>query len=311
MYEYRNLLVSSLAAVVARILTHPLDTLKTRSQISSNNESLLYTLQKILALESFWALYKGLGIALLFNVPALTVFLNTYDLAKYLISFHTGLSSKSFLNHMISGCLAEIVSGFLWTPMEVIKIKLQASTAKVFEFHEEETLGLANTGSTKCSRYDTVQTTAGTIRNILAVEGVAGFFKGYWLSLMVFIPNSMIYFVSYEYFKSLFFSLAFPNSTPNAIPATLLAASIYALSAILSCTVAAAISNIPDVIKTRWQVLDQHEREEYGSSLAMVIHMWRTEGGLFAFTQGIGARIAYITPSMVTSMTIFDLLKRS
>ncbi|ORX90404.1 mitochondrial carrier [Basidiobolus meristosporus CBS 931.73] len=312
-YEFHNLLVSSLAALLTRLITHPLDTLKTRLQVSGKNQGIFYTLRKILATESVWALYKGLGIALAFNAPALTMFLSVYDWTKHFLEIHFNLSSLSLFNHLISGCMAEIVSGMFWTPMEIIKSKLQVSgmhPAIPDVIQEEDTVGLTTLEPESYSShgYSDINTLS-VIRNIFEVEGPLGFFKGYWLSLLVFIPNSMIYFAFYEYFKGLILGHVSTAASPNSAPSTLLTGLIYATSAILSCTLAAGTSNLPDVIKTRWQVLSQHERDRFGGPTKMAIHMWETEGGLLAFTQGMGARIAFMAPSTVISMTIYDLLK--
>ncbi|KAK9685203.1 hypothetical protein K7432_015593 [Basidiobolus ranarum] len=240
------------------------------------------------------------------------MFLSVYDLTKHFLSDHLSLASTSLLNHLLSGCMAEIVSGIFWTPMEIIKSKLQATSmqSQTEDTHEEDTVGLTSLEPEAFSRYEYSQTnTISVIQNILKMEGPLGFFKGYWLSLMVFIPNSMIYFAFYEYFKSLFMAYVFAASDTTSIPNNFLVSLIYALSAILSCTLAAGVSNFPDVIKTRWQVISQHERDKFGGPLNMAVHMWKTEGGLLAFTRGMSARIAFMAPSTVISMTIYDSLK--
>ena len=81
---------------VTRILTHPLDTIKTRIQNTpyqipkvdtSTSHSKSSTSLQILrrALKSPPSLYSGLGVSLLFSVPALGIYLSSYDAVKHIM----------------------------------------------------------------------------------------------------------------------------------------------------------------------------------------------------------------------------------
>ncbi|KAF9578592.1 hypothetical protein BGW38_005537, partial [Lunasporangiospora selenospora] len=127
-----NLAASSAAALCSRLCTHPLDTLKTRIQVSNTPQPLLPT---FVSLAKSGGLYRGLPIALTLSVPGLSVYLSVYDLCKDTLSstsrsFTPGylrsiLESSSAANHMLSGLVAEVASGLFWTPMEILKSKQQ------------------------------------------------------------------------------------------------------------------------------------------------------------------------------------------
>lgn len=109
---------SSCAAVVARCVSHPLDTLKTKIQYASSGPSvgqLRATFRQILQQESFTALYRGLPVALVFSVPALSVYLGAYDVSKTQLARWGKLGTEySTTVHALSSCFAEILSGAFW-----------------------------------------------------------------------------------------------------------------------------------------------------------------------------------------------------
>ncbi len=81
-------------------------------------------------------------------------------------------------------------------------------------------------------------------------------------------------------------------------------------SSILFCsatagTLAGAVSNVIDVVKTRVQV-SQHSLHP----VKLIKEMWTKEGGPRAFTKGLGARILFITPSVTISMTTYEMFKK-
>ncbi|KAJ3091070.1 hypothetical protein HK102_001796 [Quaeritorhiza haematococci] len=190
-YVYSTLF-SSIAAFITRCTTHPLDTLKTRIQYSSaspashetipSQGALRSTLKTTLQTEGVRALYRGLPVALVFSVPGLGFYLASYDYFKAQLAGSRVLEGlgvggvDSVVVHGLAGACAEGISGAFWTPMEVLKNKLQ----------------VAVTNNT---------TTFQLAKSIYRNEGLRGFFRGYWLSLGVFIPYTVVYFVTYEQLK--------------------------------------------------------------------------------------------------------------
>ncbi|KAL9560520.1 hypothetical protein PS6_000122 [Mucor atramentarius] len=274
------LVASSIAALVARFVTYPLDTIKTRIQTQSEQRK--YTLlagsdhQKP---ATTWykyirSLYKGIGITLLFSVPALTVYLSCYELVKdYLdTTFSVSwLQRNALLNHAISGCFAEISAGLFFTPMEVIKSQLQILTN---------------------AQRDT--TTISLAKTIAREEGLLGFYRGYWMTIAVFLPHTVTYFVVYEQLKVLW----------TVEEQTFL---VYVFCSAVASTLGVIVSTPLDIIKTRWQVSAQ-EHAYQGGPVKIAQLMWQNEGGFRAFTQGMLIRIAWGIPVTTINMTVFETL---
>lgn len=118
-----------------------------------------------------------------------------------------------------------------------------------------------------------------------------GFQKGYWISLLVFLPYSVVYFITYEKLK---LQIHFVDNDNLFL--------ISIISALSSC-VAAIISNPFDVMKTQYQI--QTSRNENSGIWSILL---REKCDLFH--RGLFARIIWAIPHTVISFTVFEYMKR-
>ncbi|SAL94773.1 hypothetical protein [Absidia glauca] len=265
------LFASSVAAVVARLVTHPIDTIKIRIQACTHKTSV----KEVLMDHSFLSLFDGLCVTLIMCVPALSVYLSTYDAMKSILSTQLDWSTTSIWTHLVSGCMAEVLAGIFFTPMEVVKGRMQNQHLSA---DDNDSLLLPKP-------FDT--TTTGLIRSIYTKDGCQGFYKGYWITLFVFVPQTVIYFVLYERLKLLM--------VPG-LPA-------YLICSIVASTISVAVCNPLDVIKTRQQVGNNE-----AGVWTIACDMYRTEG-LDSFTKGTLTRIVWGAPMTTISMCVFEVLK--
>lgn len=298
------LIASCLSSLITRVLTHPIDTVKSRMQCGSGT-SLVETTRLIVRMEGLLALYKGLPITLVFSLPGLSVYLCSYDLCSALLSEWTQLPVSGFVVSTLSATIAETLSGLFWTPMEIIKTRQQISMiyapgsaldSEEASVNESETNTETNTETdVPYSReyYEHVQyhTAWEHIRSIYTDEGFSGFFQGYWLGLAVYVPYSIVYFIIYEKLKLL---TEYDNSY------------IVLISAIASL-IAALVSNVVDVIKTRWQA-QTHVRNEK-TTVYQVVRLMIAEEGWAVFMAGASARCAWAVPSAIISFTAYENFK--
>ncbi|KAG0348506.1 hypothetical protein BG004_005026 [Podila humilis] len=321
-----NLMASSAAALCSRLCTHPLDTLKTCVQVANPPQRLLPTFTSLVR---NGGLYSGLPIALTLSVPGLSVYLTTYDTTKQALSHHypVHFGRDSVANHMASAGIAEICSGLFWTPMEVLKQKQQAenlSKQRVVDPRLQQQQKLQNTVQpATATRLRTK--TMDLARKIYRQEGLLGFYRGYFITLGVFIPYSMLYFASYEQLKSMAWKrrhqqqpqqqrregnvkpLQHNNNNNNDEP-PLSFMTIVGCAAV-ACGFAAGVSNIVDVVKTRWQTSILAKDNSELSSTRKIAQAMFKQGGLASFTRGMGARILWMVPSVTISMSTFEWLK--
>ncbi|TPX69995.1 hypothetical protein SpCBS45565_g02098 [Spizellomyces sp. 'palustris'] len=287
---------SSCAAVIARCAAHPLDTIKTRIQFASpitgTSEPSLgqirSTVRQVLQKESYSALYRGLPVALVFSVPALSVYLGAYDYSKQALGRWGRLGTHESMSvHALASCCAEILSGALWTPMEVLKNKMQV--------HTGSTASISSGGQT-----------LRLIRGIYQSEGIRGFFKGYFLALAVFVPYTITYFVAYEKMKrQAGLVLHGRRVVDSQSPARQqLPFGAYVVCSGTSGALAGAVSNALDIVKTRVQASRRSQ-----SAMSIIRHMWIHEGKWRAFGRGLLARVLWVTPTVTLSMSVYEVLK--
>ncbi|KAI8802738.1 mitochondrial carrier domain-containing protein [Cladochytrium replicatum] len=293
-YSY-SIAFSASAALVTRCITHPLDTLKTILQADASSSasthcrhrpSLIQTASSILRTEGIRALYRGISVSVAFSVPAMSTYLTSYDVMKATLGHWLPGGEESALVHGASAVVAEGLSGLFWTPMEVLKNRLQTNRSQGMD------RGLSD-----------IKKTANLAASVYRAEGLRGFYKGYLLSLGVFVPYTVTFFLTYEQLKMMAIART-PSRSQQELP-------FYAflLSSACSGAVAGAISNALDVVKTRVQINTSSSTQGTVSALGVMQHMWQNEGGLRAFTKGMVARVVWVVPSVAISMTIYESLK--
>ncbi|KAJ1547818.1 hypothetical protein HK096_010883 [Nowakowskiella sp. JEL0078] len=231
----------------------------------------------------------------------MSLYLTTYDQLKnsisnsqfanlFLTSGGSRRSEDNMIVHALAGASAEIVSGLFWTPMEVIKNKLQISGNLT-------SLGIVE------SRREKINARNLAI-DIYKKEGLHGFFRGYWLGLAVFIPYTVVYFTTYEQLK--FQSQRYINKRSKLNYQIPLPFYVYVSCSACSGMVAGAISNAFDVVKTRRQTSLSIEKK----TKTIVAEIWN-QSGWKGFTKGLTARVLWVIPSVTISITVYETLKDS
>lgn len=244
-----------------------MDTIKTRLQTHHHKYTPILDQQqqheqKPVTIKS---LYRGIGITLLFSVPALTLYLTTYEWIKSWLIF----STTPLLTDALAGCCAELTAGLFFTPMEVIKSQLQIDPFQV-------------------------NTTYSLAKNIYTREGPLGFYRGYWITIAVFLPHTVVYFVVYEQLKALW-----PVEEQTFL--------VFLICAAIAAALGIAVSTPLDIIKTRWQVSSQQVAYQ-GGPIKIAQELWQKEGQWRAFTQGMAVRIAWGIPVTTINMAVFEQL---
>lgn len=141
------------------------------------------------------------------------------------MSGNTSMSAPGTSGRIVSACVGSSVVALAVTPLDVAKIRMQASTPpqKIFKIWCCPSLGdsqmfFASNGITEhCFekrdprwRYCFVQRTLeasapkgllGTLRQIAAEGGLVGLYAGLPTTLVIGIPSNVIYFSSYEAFR--------------------------------------------------------------------------------------------------------------
>lgn len=286
--DFPTLSASVMSNITSKMIVYPLDTIAIQRQTSTTRE--LFPSSQTL-LKSGRALYRGLGVSIMMTTPAVALYLCTYRQSKETLMPYLG---ESTLNYIASGTCAEIVSSFMWTPLEVIKARLQISSA-------------SSSGSI-----------ISQVSEISKAEGIRGFYRGYFMGLAVFIPYNAVWWSSYENSKQ--FSQRFGIEQP---------AYQAAVGSALSTSLSQSLAHPLDVVKTRYQVSTSEsisalsaaqsvslQSSGDGSNRATdrlgakyVLRNILRETGWRGLYAGLGPRLFCSIPSSVISMAVFEYLK--
>lgn len=265
--DISTIVSSVVSSVSTKCICHPIDTLRTIGQTTDGSYKL--------PLRRYWS---GLAPSVALSVPGFTVYLVAYRQTK--ASLTDTLGAQSISNYILSGAAAEIASSWIWTPCEIVRGSQQISSKS--------------------------QSTPALISRIWRQEGLRGFYHGYWMGIAVFLPYSVVWWVTYERVRE---SVAASQHTTVANLSPL----YHALSAAAAASVAVVSTNFLDIVKTRQQLAHSPEigslRPDDRKGVVSIARNLINEQGLRrAMVRGMGMRLLSTTPSTALSMAIMEWL---
>lgn len=174
-----SLLSGSIAATTATIATYPLDLLRTRMAVQTNQQkvyqSLSHACKEIFKREGFMGFYHGMMPTLAGVVPYMAIQFSIYERLKQRLP-----TDRTHTQEGAAGFVAGILSKFLTMPFDVVKKRIQVAG---FQFYDASIR---------------VKSMLSITTNIIQHEGLKGLFKGSWPALIKAGPNSAITFAVWE-----------------------------------------------------------------------------------------------------------------
>ncbi|KAK9361365.1 mitochondrial carrier domain-containing protein [Lipomyces starkeyi] len=285
--DFATVAAAVAGSVGSAVVFHPFDTLLTLRQTSVSASC-------ILPFQQYW---RGVTISALMSTPAFTLYLVSYRHAKK--EFAPYFGADSGLNYIASGVAAEITSSVLFTPMENIKGRLQLKNGPGIESTRE------------------------LIMDIYKKDGFRSFFRGYWMSLLVYTPNSVCYWYIYENLKTFMRqrnieqcrdNIASYNSAPSISPSRDLTATQYALASSIASLGGETTCNFLDIVRTRQQLAlaDEIKRvrpDDQQGLLTVARNLINENGIVRALFKGLHIRLMYALPVGVLTMVIVEKIK--
>jgi solute carrier family 25 iron transporter 28/37 len=180
------MLAGSVAGMVEHMAMFPVDTLKTRMQMlasagGSIHKTIFRALATILRTEGPLGLYRGIGAMGLGAGPAHAVYFSVYETAKEKLGGNT--EGYHPVAHGAAGALATICSDAVFTPMDVVKQRLQV-------------------------RWSPYKGLMHCITTMLREEGLKAFFVSYRTTVVMNIPFTAVHFSTYEAAKKILMELS-------------------------------------------------------------------------------------------------------
>lgn len=260
-----NMIAGSLAGITEHSAMFPVDVVRTRMQVLSaatdaNYSSMSQAFTRILSVEGFHALWRGVASVILGAGPAHALYFGTYELAKDLTGGNR--EGHQLISTAGAGAVATITSDAFMNPFDVMKQRMQLH-------------GSTFSSLSQCARV------------LYREEGLRAFYVSYPTTLTMTVPFTAIQFATYEWAKKVI------NPKDSYSPLT------HAVSGGFAGATAAAFTNPLDVTKTLLQTrgcsTDPDIRKATRMSEAFKL-IYRKEG-LRGYWRGITPRIFTHMPS--------------
>lgn len=275
------MIAGSFAGMVEHTAMFPVDTLKTRMQVmreagGSAHSSVAKTFTSIIRLEGAAGLYRGIGAMALGAGPAHAVYFSVYEIFKE--RFGGNELGHHPLAHGAAGVFATIASDAVFTPMDVVKQRLQLP-------------GNAYRGVSDC------------IQSIMREEGFKAFYASYRTTVLMNAPYTATHFATYEAVKASLKEL-WPEKTNEE------QLFVHLTAGGAAGALASIITTPLDVVKTRLQCQGVNGAERYGSSsIWEVITRITKKEGPRALLKGMKPRVLFYTPAAAICWSTYEASK--
>ncbi|KAF2808726.1 mitochondrial carrier [Mytilinidion resinicola] len=285
-----NLIAGGGAGMMEALVCHPLDTIKVRMQLSRRatapgvkRRGFLKTGSEIIKRETPLGLYKGLGAVLTGIVPKMAIRFTSYEWYKQLLAAPDGTVSKksTFLAGLAAG-VTEAVA--VVTPMEVIKIRLQAQHHSMAD-------------PLDVPKY---RNAAHALYTVVKEEGAGALYRGVSLTALRQGSNQAVNFTAYSLFRQKLQEYQGTTDLPGW----------QTMFIGLVSGAMGPLSNAPiDTIKTRLQKTPAESGVGAVQRILVIMReMWKQEGSR-SFYKGITPRVMRVAPGQAVTFTVYEYLK--
>ncbi|PGH02482.1 solute carrier family 25 (mitochondrial citrate transporter), member 1 [Blastomyces parvus] len=289
-----NLIAGGTAGMMEALVCHPLDTVKVRMQLSKRARApgvkargFVATGREIVRRETALGLYKGLGAVLSGIVPKMAIRFTSYGWYKQALSNkETGQLSGSA--NMLAGLAAGVTEAVaVVTPMEVIKIRLQAQQHS-----------LADPLDTPKYR-----SAPHALLTVVREEGFGALYRGVSLTALRQGTNQAANFTAYTELKALLQKWQ-PEYSDKELP------SYQTMVIGLISGAMGPFSNAPiDTIKTRLQRTPAQPGQTAISRITAISSEMFKQEGARAFYKGITPRVMRVAPGQAVTFTVYEFIK--
>eukprot|EP00249_Psilotum_nudum_P014577 c24897_g1_i1 orf=1510-2538(+) len=275
------MIAGSIAGMVEHMAMFPVDTLKTRMQMlasagGSSHSALSRSFISIMKAEGPLGFYRGIGAMGLGAGPAHAVYFSVYELCKN--RFGGNRAGHHPVAHAAAGIVATLASDAVFTPMDVVKQRLQLS-------------GSPYRGVTDCMRV------------IFQEEGVRAFYASYRTTVVMNAPFTAVHFSTYEAMKKVLMDISPEKASEEHLI-------VHTIAGGAAGALAGAVTTPLDVVKTRLQCQGVNGAERFSnSSIGDALKKIIAKEGLAALLKGLKARVLFHTPAAAICWSTYESTK--
>ncbi|TNV77046.1 hypothetical protein FGO68_gene14896 [Halteria grandinella] len=283
-FFYEQVFASTISNMLGIIIGHPLDTVKVRMQMDGTQTSVRRCLQEMLAKEGTSGFFKGLMSPLAAATPFCALIFTINELCKRQLDKQHVIRVEQTTKSLITGCFSGAVGVMIYTPIEVLKCRAQATKEEKPSYRK-------------------------LVPKIISEEGYKGLYRGCFVQAMRDVPGWGIYFYSYEVFKHLMYRMdnithgktgtEKPSNQRRQVGLDLMAGG---LAGSFSWFIGYPI----DIVKTQIQV----STEKVAPSISQVLRRGYAEQGIGYFFRGLSPTLIRAFPVNAVTLASFDMLQR-
>ncbi|KAL8129861.1 hypothetical protein V2J09_019016 [Rumex salicifolius] len=222
---WQFMVAGSIAGCVEHMSMFPVDTVKTRMQVLGScpikSVGVRSAVRSILQTDGPAGFYRGIAAMGLGAGPAHAVYFSVYEFCKKSLSRN---NPNNPLAHALSGICATVMSDAVFTPMDVVKQRLQLSGGP----------GVGYRGVWDC------------VTRILKEEGVGAFYASYRTTVIMNAPFTAVHFASYEAAKRGLTEISPESASDERLV-------VHATAGAAAGALAAVVTTPLDVVKTQLQ----------------------------------------------------------
>ncbi|XP_057998524.1 uncharacterized protein LOC131177523 isoform X3 [Hevea brasiliensis] len=222
LHFWQFMIAGSIAGSVEHMAMFPVDTIKTHMQALGScpvkSVSVSQALRSILQSEGPSALYRGIAAMGLGAGPAHAVYFSVYEVCK---KYFSGDNPKNSIVHAVSGVCATVSSDAVFTPMDMVKQRLQ----------------LGN---------NTYKGVWDCVKRVLREEGFGAFYASYRTTVLMNAPFTAVHFATYEATKRGLMEISPESANDERLV-------VHATAGAAAGALAAAVTTPLDVVKTQLQ----------------------------------------------------------
>ncbi|XAR58875.1 hypothetical protein NMG60_11014443 [Bertholletia excelsa] len=279
LHFWQFMVAGSIAGSVEHMAMFPVDTIKTRMQALGacpiKSVSLRQAIGSILQVDGAAGFYRGIGAMGLGAGPAHAVYFSVYEFCKKTFS---GGNPNNSAAHAVSGVFATVASDAVFTPMDVVKQRLQLSSSPY-------------KGIWDC------------VTRVLREEGFGAFYASYRTTVLMNAPFTAVHFTTYEAVKRGLTEISPESANDERLV-------VHATAGAAAGALAAAVTTPLDVVKTQLQCQGVCGCDRFVSgSIRDVIRTIVEKDGYRGLMRGWMPRMLFHAPAAAICWSTYEAAK--
>ena len=200
MDKHKYIPLNMFSSFLIRCILYPLTVVKTRIQVQKRKAVYSGTydaFSKSIKTEGYKSLYRGFWISSV-QIVSGVFYVTTYENTRHFL--HSLNVTNSNVKALAGGAAASLVSQTLLVPTDIISQHLMVLGQKhITECGKKHYIvnPLEIDMTTKSRWRKTVDITRAIYRN----DGIRGFYRGYFVSISTYVPNSAMWWMFYHFYQ--------------------------------------------------------------------------------------------------------------